>query len=69
MATFVPTPRPSPSEKPLKTKALDDDIQDKTPKRVISPIYAPKCAILCHFVKKLYTSTINLFSFNHMKTP
>ncbi len=69
MATFLPLIRVSPSEKPLKTKALAVDIQDKTPKRVISPIYLPKSAILCHFVKKIYTPTANLFSFNHMKTP
>ena len=69
MATFLPLIRVSPSKKPLKTKALAVNIQHEIPKHVKSPIYLPKSAILCHFVKKIYTPIANRFSFNHMKTP
>ena len=56
-------PRPF-GVKPLKTKTLSVDTnyeRQKTPK---SPVYVTFCAILCHFIKKLYTSTGNLFGFN-----
>ena len=59
LTPFCQPPTPPPLKKSLKTKTLQIEPDHQPPKSPKSPIYLPKPAILCHFIKRFYAPSRN----------